>query len=102
MKAEERTKLMLDAAVKLAKKSGVKGVSRRAVAKACKCSESLVNVYLGNNADMQKKTKAYAKKSGVELPGDPKPVKKAVKAPVAKKAARKPKAAPISVPQLRL
>lgn len=68
MTGAERKAQLLAAGAKLATKHGAANVTRRMVAEACKCTEGLVNVYMGDRATAQK---AYARKAialGMALP----------------------------------
>lgn len=64
----ERKAQMLEAGARLAAKYGAANVTRRMVAKACKCAESLVNVYMGSAAVAQKAYARKAKAMGLALP----------------------------------
>lgn len=68
MQKDERTSKLLEIGVKVAAKHGLANVTRRHIAEKGECSESLVNVYLGNLTAMRAAIKKHAKKQGVALP----------------------------------
>lgn len=65
---KERKAQILEAGARLAAKRGPQNVTRRDVAKACKCAEALVSVYMGGAADAQKAYARHARKLGLTLP----------------------------------
>lgn len=65
---DERKAQLLEAGAKLAAKHGSTNVTRRMVAKAVKCAESLVTVYMGSTGDAQKAYAKHAKKLGLTEP----------------------------------
>lgn len=69
---KERKQELIEAGIALAVKIGPNNVTRTLIGEKCKCSESLVGVYLGHTKELRKMLARECKKRGLTIPTEEK------------------------------